>query len=188
MSGKPRKKRPRKDDVKNIISVTISEKIKIRLDELVVDRVARSRAQLIEDAVRWYLDFTVNKWNERGIYVNDMRVLLHTESLSSLFFSQLTPADQYELGKTSGKQAPIADVIKLFHGKDPQDESTRDLVLEMLQIAGWGSFKIRDRSLIVIGSPFYPPSYLKGFLESLLGVKLDLMETNVKETVALKIL
>ena len=89
MSGKPRKRRPRKDDVKNIISVTISEKIKIRLDELVEERVARSRAQLIEDAVRWYLDFTVNKWNERGLYVNDMRVLLHTESLSSLFFSML---------------------------------------------------------------------------------------------------
>ena len=104
-----------------------------------------------------------------------------------MFFSKLTPADQYELGQTSGKQAPIADVIKLFHGKDPHDESTRDLVLEMLQTAGWGSFRIRDRNLIVIGSPFYPGSYLKGFLESLLGIELDLMETNVKETVALKI-
>ena len=187
MAGKTTKRDDTSKSKKGIISVTINEGIKDRIDELVTDRVARSRAQLIEDAVRWYLDFTVHKWNERGIYVNAMRVLLQPEALSSLFFSTLTPSDQYELGQTAGSQSPIADVVKLFHNADPHDESSRPLVLELLQDSGWGSLRFRGSDLIVVGSPFYPARFMIGYLETLLHVSLELVETNVKETVALKI-
>jgi len=186
-TGKISKRNDISKSKKGIISVTINEGIKDRIDDLVTDRVARSRAQLIEDAVRWYLDFTVHRWNERGIYVNDMRVMLQSEILSSLFFSTLTPNDQLELGKTAGSQSPISDVLKLFHNADPHDESSRQLTLELLQESGWGSVKLRGKDMIVVGSPFYPSPFIKGYLENLLKVKLELVETNVKETVALRI-
>ena len=96
-------------DKKKIISVTMSQSLVNRIDGLVQERVGRSRAQLIEDSVRWFLDFTVHKWNERGIYVNSFRAVFESETLSSLFFSALTPTDQYELGETAGKQAPVAE-------------------------------------------------------------------------------
>ncbi len=186
MSGKPKRGAKRKEETKNIISVTISQSIKEEIDKLVEDKVARSRAQLIENAVKWYLDFSVNKWGERGIYVNDVRVLLEPETISSVFFSTLTPSDQYDLGKTAGKQAPIADVVKINHGCDPTMPSCRNLVFKLLQDAGWGSIRVQD-DIIMLGSPFYPASFLKGYLESLMKIKLDIVETNVKENVALRI-
>jgi len=174
-------------DKKKIISVTMSQSLVTRIDDLVQNRVGRSRAQLIEDSVRWFLDFTVHKWNERGIYVNSFRAVFESETLSSLFFSSLTPTDQYELGETSGKQAPIADAVRLFHGGDPKNEKSRSLVLKLLQENGWGSISLND-DLIVIGSPFYPAPFIRGYLESLLNVNLEVVETNVKENVALRII
>jgi len=174
------------DDKKKIISVTMSQSLVNRIDDLVQERVGRSRAQLIEDAVRWFLDFTVHKWNERGVYVNSFRAVFESETLSSLFFSKLTPTDQYELGETAGSQAPVADVVRLFYGGDPKDAESRDLVLRLLQENGWGSITLNE-DLIVIGSPFYPAPFIRGYLESLLKVKMDVVETTSKENVALRI-
>ncbi len=174
-------------DRKKIISVTMSQSLVARIDELVRDRVGRSRAQIIEDAVRWFLEFTVHKWNERGIYVNEFRVAFEPESLTSLFFAGLTPRDQYELGQTAGTQSPVADAIRLFHSKDVHTPEGRALALQMLQGQGWGAMKLHN-GLIVIGSPFYPPHFLQGYLEALLGLKLELVDTNVKENVALRII
>jgi hypothetical protein len=128
------------------------------MDKLVQDRVGRSRAQLIEDAVRWYLDFTVHK---------------------------CTPVEQYELGETAGSQAPVADVVRLFHGKNIRDITTRELAFQLLQDSGWGEISLHD-DLIVIGGPFYPAPFIRGYLESLFKTKLELVETNVKENVALR--
>ena len=71
---------------KKIISVTMTQSLVNHIDDLVKDRVGRSRAQLIEDSVRWFLDFTVFRWNERGIYVNTSRSVFESESMSSLFW------------------------------------------------------------------------------------------------------
>jgi hypothetical protein len=173
---------------KKIISVTMTQSLVNHIDELVKDRAGRSRAQMIEDSVRWFLDFTVHKWNERGIYVNTSRAVFESETISSLFFSKLTPADQYELGLTAGAQSPIADVVRLIHGSDPGKITNRGLVLNLLQDNGWGAISINDQGLIVISSPFYPASFIRGYLESLLKVNLKVVETNVKENVALQII
>lgn len=188
----PEKENIRLDEIttllkKKIISVTMTQSLVNHIDELVKDRVGRSRAQLIEDSVRWFLDFTVFRWNERGIYVNTSRSAFESESMSSLFFSKLTPTDQYELGKTAGSQAPVGDVVRLFHGADPTDAGSRELVLRLLQDNGWGSISHNESGLIVIGTPFYPAPFIRGYLESLLKVTLDVVETNVKENVALQI-
>ena len=173
---------------KKIISVTMSQSLVSRIDELVQERVGRSRAQLIEDSVRWYLDFTVHKWTERGVYVNSSRAVFESETLSSLFFSKLTPTDQYELGETAGSQSPIADVVRLFHGGDPSDEDSRGLVLGLMQDSGWGLITYEpEKGLIVFGSPFYPSPFIRGYLESLLKVKLEVVETTSKENVAYRV-
>ncbi|UCE11168.1 MAG: ribbon-helix-helix protein, CopG family [Candidatus Thorarchaeota archaeon] len=173
-------------DKKKIISVTMSQSLVSRIDDLVKERVGRSRAQMIEDSVRWYLDFTVHKWNERGLYWNAIRMILSSESLSSLFFSKLTPNDQYELGITAGSQAPIADVMKIFHRKDPTKKESYEFVMSMLQDSGWGELRLQDK-MIVVGSPFYPAPFLRGYFESLLKLKLELVETNVKDNIAFRI-
>lgn len=188
----PEKENNRYDEITNllkkkIISVTMTQSLVNHIDELVKDRVGRSRAQLIEDSVRWFLDFTVFRWNERGIYVNTSRSAFESEAMSSLFFSKLTPTDQYELGKTAGSQAPVGDVVRLFHEMDPTEAGSRELVLRLLQDNGWGSISYNESGLIVIGTPFYPAPFLRGYLESLLKVTLDVVETNVKENVALQI-
>ena len=171
---------------KKIISVTMSNSLVNRIDELVKDRVGRSRAQLIEDSVRWYLDFTVHKWNERGIFFNSIRMVLESEALNSLFFSKLTPADQRELGLTAGNQAPISDIVSLFYGQNAQDRDSYELVFQILQDNGWGEFRLQG-DLVVIGSPFYPAPFIQGYLESLLGAKIETVETKDKENVAFRI-
>jgi len=197
LKNNPKATLPEKDDTrleeingllkKKIISVTMTQSLVNHIDDLVKDRVGRSRAQLIEDSVRWFLDFTVFRWNERGIYVNTSRAVFESEAMSSLFFSKLTPTDQYELGQTSGSQAPVGDVVRLYHGVDPTDSGSRDMVLRLLQDNGWGSITHNEQGLIVIGSPFYPAPFIRGYLESLLKVKLEVVQTNVKENVALQI-
>jgi Arc/MetJ-type ribon-helix-helix transcriptional regulator len=172
---------------KKIISVTMTQSLVNHIDDLVKDRVGRSRAQLIEDSVRWFLDFTVFRWNERGIYVNTSRSAFESEAMSSLFFSKLTPTAQYELGQTAGSQAPVGDVVRLHHRLDPADAGSHEMVLRLLQDNGWGSITFSDRGLIVVGSPFYPAPFIRGYFESLLKVKLEVVETNVKENVALQI-
>ncbi|MFW9961728.1 MAG: ribbon-helix-helix domain-containing protein [Candidatus Thorarchaeota archaeon] len=172
---------------KKIISVTMTQSLVNHIDDLVKERAGRSRAQMIEDSVRWFLDFTVHKWNERGIYVNTSRAVFESEAMSSLFFSKLTPLDQYDLGVTAGGQSPIADVVRLIYGEAPENVTSRGLVLNLLQDNGWGSISINEQGLIVISSPFYPAPFIRGYLESLLKVKIKAVETNVKENVALQI-
>jgi hypothetical protein len=172
---------------KKIISVTMTQSLVNHIDDLVKDRAGRSRAQMIEDSVRWFLDFTVHKWNERGIYVNTSRAVFESEAISSLFFSTLTPSAQYELGVTAGAQSPIADVVRLIYGESPEKVESRSLVLNLLQDNGWGAISINEQGLIVISSPFYPASFIRGYLESLLKVELKVVETNVKENVAIQI-
>lgn len=171
---------------KKIISVTMSQALVSRIDELVHETVGRSRAQLIEDAVRWFLDYSVHRWSDRGLFVSGSRVTFESETMSSLFFSKLTPSDQYELGITAGSQSAIGDVIKLYHGTDPKDKESRSLVLALLQNYGWGFVRLHDDDLLVITSPFYPAAFIQGYLEALLKVKLELVETAVKDTVALR--
>ncbi|TFF94072.1 ribbon-helix-helix protein, CopG family [Candidatus Thorarchaeota archaeon] len=173
-------------DNKKIISVTMSESLVEHVDKLVNEGVARSRAQMIEDAVRWFIDFTVHKWGGRGIYIDSTRVVLESDSQSSLFFSKLTPAEQYELGITAGSQSPIADIVRIYHDKDPSDEDARELVLRILQEHGWGEITKHDDK-IVIGSPFYPAPFIHGYLKSLLDLDLELVETHGKENVALRL-
>lgn len=181
--------RPKGDskESKEIISVTISQPIKKKIDDLVDEGVARSRAQLIEDAVSKYLDLNVDKWTDRGIYFNDVRVLLAYETISSIFFSTLTPDQQYELGITAGKQAPEADIIVIKYRKNPKKLESRKAILSLLQETGWGEIKLKE-DLIVIGSPFYPAPFIRGYLEALMNVKLETVETNVKENVVLRVL
>ena len=173
---------------KKIISVTMTQSLVNHIDNLVKERAGRSRAQMIEDSVRWFLDFTVHKWNERGIYVNTSRSVFESETMSSLFFSKLTPTDQYELGQTAGSQSPIADVVRLVHGGNPEEVKHRELVLNLLQDIGWGAINVNDQGLIVISSPFYPSSFIRGYLEELLKIQLKVVETNVKENVAFQII
>ncbi|MHA2118922.1 MAG: ribbon-helix-helix domain-containing protein [Candidatus Thorarchaeota archaeon] len=171
---------------KKIISVTMSQALVTRIDELVHETVGRSRAQLIEDAVRWFLDYSVHRWTDRGLFVTGSRVAFESETMSSFFFSKLTPSDQYELGITAGSQSAVADVITLYHGTDPTDIESRSLVLALLQNFGWGFLNMHDDDLLVITSPFYPAAFIQGYLEALLKVKLELVETAVKDTVALR--
>jgi hypothetical protein len=181
--------RPEKalEDKKKIISVTMSQSIVSQIDALVDERVARSRAQLIEDAVKWFIDFTVHKWSERGIYVSSCRMAMESDTMSSLFFSKLTPNDQYELGLTAGSRSSVADVVRLFYRAEPGEPKNRGLVLKLLQDYGWGSIDSKG-GLIVIGSPFYPPQFIRGFLESLLRIKTESVETHAKDNVALRVL
>ena len=171
---------------KKIISVTMSQSLVNRIDELVHETVGRSRAQLIEDAVRWFLDYSVHRWSDRGLYVTGSRVVFESETMNSFFFSKLTPSDQYELGITAGSQSAIADVVTLYHGTDPSEEDGRSIVLALLQNFGWGYLKMQDDDLLVITNPFYPAPFIQGYLEALLKLKLDLVETAVKDTVALR--
>jgi hypothetical protein len=170
---------------KKIISITMSQSIINKIDEL-KNQIGKSRAQLIEDSVRWYLDFTVHKWNPRGIFLDSIRVALESESLLSLFFSKMTPIEQYEFGKTAGKKAPIEDIIRIYYGKDVKDPSSRELVLHLLQDKGWGALR-QQNDLLIIENPFYTPSFLQGYFEALLGVNLELVETNVKDNVVFKL-
>lgn len=188
----PKTEQARLDEInellkKKIISVTMTQSLVNHIDDLVKERAGRSRAQMIEDSVRWFLDFTVHKWNERGIYVNTSRAVFESEAISSLFFSKLTPSDQYDLGITAGGQSPIADVVRLIYGESPENVDSRGLVLNLLQDNGWGSISFNEQGLIVIGSPFYPAPFIRGYLESLFKTKLKVVETNVKENVALQV-
>ena len=123
---------------------------------------------------------------ERLDWIATRNAVLESEALSSLFFSKLTPADQYELGLTAGNQAPISDVVKLFYGQEVKDVGSQGLVFQLLQDNGWGEFRVQD-DLIVIGSPFHPSPFIQGYLESLMEIKLEIVETKVKENVAFRI-
>ena len=170
---------------KKIISITMSQSIINRIDEL-KNQIGRSRAQLIEDSVRWYLDFTVHKWNPRGLFLDSIRMALESEALLSLFFSKLTPFEQYEFGKTAGNKAPVEDIVKIYHGKDVKAPSSRELVWRLLEDKGWGAIRQQD-NLLLIENPIYSSSFLQGYLESLLGVNLELVETHVKDNIVFKI-
>ncbi|MEM2142067.1 MAG: ribbon-helix-helix domain-containing protein [Candidatus Thorarchaeota archaeon] len=172
---------------KKIISVTMSQSMVEQIDRLVEQDVARSRAQLIEDAVRWFIEYTVHKWNERGIYVNSCRMALEPDTMSSLFFSKLTPNDQYELGLTAGARSSIEDIARLHHRITPGSPASRAVILRILQDLGWGMLE-ESNDLILVGSPFYPPQFMKGFLESLLRIRTELVETHAKDNMALRIL
>jgi len=179
---------------KQIISITMTKNIIDRVDVLVSEgRAGRSRAQIIEDAVKWFLDFTVHGWSERGIFFQEFRFAFESESLTSLFFSQLTPTEQYELGVTAGSQAPLSDIITLYYNDEIRTRKGKidmerqiSFSLEMLQIHGWGSMR-KQGDLVIISNPFFPGPFIRGYLESFLGLKLEPVETKVQENIALRI-
>jgi hypothetical protein len=98
----------------------------------------------------------------------------------------LTPTKQYEFGMTAGNKAPIEDIIKIYYGKEAKDPSCRKLILRLLEDKGWGELLLQD-NLLIIGNPFYTPSFFQGYFEALFDVKLEIVETNVKDNVVFKL-
>jgi Arc/MetJ-type ribon-helix-helix transcriptional regulator len=144
------------------------------VDNLIEGGFARSRREIVVDALKHYRDFTMYDWEPNRIVVRELRrALLTQKSLEQLTLG-MTEQELYEAGKRMSQT--LLDSMLATWGKNPRKPENHQLALELLSGIGWGKFNLGD-GRIVINAPFLSKHLMRGYLEAGLGIKLNLIQT-----------
>lgn len=131
-----------------------------------------------DEPIEWITENVRNtKDNSSRLGLGQARVcVIRSESLNFLI-SQLK-ISPYEAGAQIAKGAAQ---ILLARGIDPLLPKNRSKILiEKSRYAGWGKMSTTTDSKLVVHEPSLNPEFLRGYLETLLGVRLKCKVNNVK--------
>jgi hypothetical protein len=144
------------------------------MDDLISRGIARSRREIVVDALAHYQNLTMFDWSEGHIMVRQLRRALLTQKSLEQFALKMNDDDLHEAGKRMGQT--LHDSLLASSGKDPRKTENHPIAMEILSEIGWGKFTLSD-DRIVVNSPFLNKHVLRGYLEYGLGVKLRLAHT-----------
>ena len=143
-------------------------------DQLIEQGFARSRREIVVDALKHYRDFTMYDWRYDRIVVRQLRRALMTQKSLEQLTLGMTEQKLYEAGKRMSQT--LLDSMLATWGKDPRKPENHQLALELLSGIGWGKFTLGD-GRIIINSPFLSKHLMRGYLEAGLGINLNLIQT-----------
>jgi Arc/MetJ-type ribon-helix-helix transcriptional regulator len=155
-------------------TVNIPDDIMSFLDQLIERGLARSRREIIVDALKRYQELTMYDWAHDRIVVRETRRAFMTQKSLEQLTLGMTDQELYESGKRMSQT--LLDSMLANWGKDPRKPENRLHALEILSQIGWGKFTLTD-GRIIINSPFLSKPLMRGYLEAGLGVPLNHIQT-----------
>ena len=123
-----------------------------------------------------YKRFSMDKWEEGAFWIGLLRVcLLRVETLN-LILDQFEDEDLLEVGRSAGHMRN--SIMKYKSNLQPVDEESRRKILESINYCGWGNHNMKNNTIIITMPIFTKPYFIQGYLESLLNLKLTLIEAH----------
>lgn len=155
-------------------TVNIPSDILSFMDQLIEQGLARSRREIVVEALKHYRELTMHDWRHGSIVVRQLRRTLMTQKSLEQLTLGMTDQEFFESGKRMSQT--LLDSMLATWGKDPRRPENHQLAFEVLAHIGWGKFTLGD-GRIVVNSPFMPKHLICGYLEDGLGLRLHLIET-----------
>jgi hypothetical protein len=164
-----------------VTSFNIPQELIDFMDGLISSGKARTRTEIITQAIENYARLQAYRWKGHIIIVNGLRnALISKGSLAKLVFG-MSEKDQYQAGRRMGMTLKESAYVE-FHF-DPALPERREEALRILEQVGWGKFTIDDAK-IVVEDAFVPPEMLRGYLE--VALEMDLTVSMIgEETIVL---
>lgn len=145
------------------------------IDELVDSGGVRNRREIVVRALENFIKLQMNKWNGSVIILYGVRQgLISSGSLRELLRGR-TEEELYEIGRRMGQT--LRDTALVSEGLDTTLPENHKAATQMLQVGGWGTYKVTDEQ-IIIAEPYLPSALIHGYLETALSLTLKRVETS----------
>lgn len=149
------------------------------IDNLVRDRAARNRREIVLRALETFRKLEVHRWNGSFIFLYGIRAGLVSKGSIQELTSGISDKELYSVGKRMGKTLRDTGIQRQLDISLPENHAT---ALQMLEDFGWGKFTIDEKRITVAGA-LLPGELIRGYLETALGVKLSKVDTTEDITV-----
>jgi ParB family chromosome partitioning protein len=161
-----------------LLKITVKEHLCAREIKALVGRPREREEREQEEGIDWISENVRNNHDNssRANFKQSKVCVIRADSLNFLISKlKITP---YEAGAQIAKGA--AQVL-LNRGIDPllPDNRTK-ILIEKSKYAGWGKMSTTTDSKLIVHEPTLNSEFLRGYLETLLGIKLELKKSSAK--------
>jgi hypothetical protein len=122
-----------------------------------------------------YEYYSLDRWEEGSFWINQYRVGLFMSETINFCFSQFEDRKLYEAGQEMGRMARVS--LRYEESDLLEQASTQKILNDLSKLFGWGFFTIENDKIIITKPIFSSPYFIYGFLEGLLKVKLNIIES-----------
>ena len=123
-----------------------------------------------------YKMYSMDKWGEGDIWIGNYRVCLLRAETLNLLLDEYEEKELLDMGRSTGEESRA--IMKYYRNLEPVDRDSRLKMNENLNdFSGWGNFKMNNNTILIAKPIFTKPYFLQGYLESLLNLKLKLIES-----------
>ncbi len=144
------------------------------MDSLVEKGVARSRREIVTNALEFYKKYDMQDWDEPFIVIRRLRRAFITQRSMEQLTLEMSEDDLWKAGNRMGQI--LRDSLLATYGKDSTDPVNYPLAFSVLESVGLGKFSL-DKNRVVVRNPFMPKHLLHGYLQRGLGMKLRYVST-----------
>jgi len=124
-----------------------------------------------------YTSFDMDRWVEGAFWKQYFRVAVFTSETLNSVLGRLDDDAQYRAGLEAGTDVRTGASIR--ENVTPEELPREDLIRDFNDYCGWGKLIMRNESAIMITQPFFEkPHFAKGYLEGMLGIKLQIVEAS----------
>ncbi|MGA2784896.1 MAG: hypothetical protein ABSF09_09395 [Candidatus Bathyarchaeia archaeon] len=139
------------------------------IDDLVREAKARSRREIVVQALEIYVKLQCQDWNGPLILMDGVRKGLISKGSIQELVSGMSDKQLYDAGKRMGKTLRDLAIQRRLDISRPENYKA---ALQMLEDFGWGKFMI-DEKQITITNAFLPAAVVHGYLEAALSTTLS---------------
>ena len=118
--------------------------------------------------------FDMDRWGEGRFWIKYFRVCLIRSETLNMILDNFDDKTLMEIGREAGENLQKS----LRYGFDQIVESKEKILEHLSAVSGWGDFILENEAIIVLTPVFTNSFFLQGYLESLLNLKLKLIESH----------
>jgi len=157
-------------------TIILDEKEREYIDKLIREGTEPGIKPLISKLLDIYRSMMIQDWKFPGeYYCGISRVALVNVELVNIILQHVPEQKWRELGQRMGEAAKVSMEATL--NLEITDKEKWPDVFKRLRVQGFGDFYARDKYLILKAPFINNPEVLRGFLEALLTVKLEVRAT-----------
>jgi hypothetical protein len=150
--------------------VRLNENLVRQVEDVVSSGYVDSLTNLVSKCLELGLKYSFYMWDRGVWHFHGIRVGALSKKSFEIIFKHAD--DPYKAGREVGKG--FKNYIKYSFKKDSIKRKDWNAMLrEVEPITGWGNYVLTN-DIITVASPLPPRDFLRGFLESLLGVRLKM--------------
>ncbi len=158
------------------IAATISEDLHKYLAFLEKSRLVKSKEEALSTALEFYKRLAMHDWLPYTYRMGGGRVFLMDSLMLADLFHGLSNREIYSAAKATALKRKL--INPFFRDLDLSDQHNWPVVLNELEIMGWGRFS-RFPGEIKVEFCALPIPYLQGYFEGMFGLKFERHQSKI---------